>query len=381
MTPNALSAHRKAARSADCVAAVTICRGCGRPDLDRVLDLGKVPAADNFPPAGAPVTAEEASHPLAMDLCAHCGLAQLADDDTETAEPRGVEPQALRDQAVDALQRVTTSGWLRGTTVREFGSPHGGTWLPLLLERGHSQRASGPADVVLDSFGIMHDPDQRSAFRLRAEATAPDGVLLLQFHSLLTIVRQGQWNALRHGHFAYYSLTALTRLLAATGMSIVSAWEFGLYGGTVLVAAVHGKAEPDQSVNDILRRERAFGITDATVVQRLQRSAQDHIARLRDWLLDQASCQRTVYAYGAGSRVVALFSIAGVDRRLLRAVADASPAKQGRRIPGTDVVIVSPEQLIAADPDRVLLTLPDLYDEVRQQFPQLDGRWSVDILD
>ncbi|OBF90851.1 transferase [Mycobacterium sp. 852002-51163_SCH5372311] len=360
---------------------MTICRGCGRPDLDRVLDLGKVPAADNFPPAGAPVTAEEASHPLAMDLCAHCGLAQLADDDTETAEPRGVEPQALRDQAVDALQRVTTSGWLRGTTVREFGSPHGGTWLPLLLERGHSQRASGPADVVLDSFGIMHDPDQRSAFRLRAEATAPDGVLLLQFHSLLTIVRQGQWNALRHGHFAYYSLTALTRLLAATGMSIVSAWEFGLYGGTVLVAAVHGKAEPDQSVNDILRRERAFGITDATVVQRLQRSAQDHIARLRDWLLDQASCQRTVYAYGAGSRVVALFSIAGVDRRLLRAVADASPAKQGRRIPGTDVVIVSPEQLIAADPDRVLLTLPDLYDEVRQQFPQLDGRWSVDILD
>jgi hypothetical protein len=39
---------------------------------------------------------------------------------------------------------------------------------------------------------------------------------------------------------------------------------------------------------------------------------------------------------------------------------------QGRRIPGTDVVIISPEQLIAADPDCVLLTLPDLYEEVRQ---------------
>jgi C-methyltransferase C-terminal domain/Putative zinc binding domain/Methyltransferase domain len=381
MTPNALVAQQRAARGAGCDETMTICRGCGRRDLDRVLDLGRVPAADSFPPAGQPVTPEEASHPLAMDLCAFCGLAQLAYDDTDTAEPRGVEPQALRDQAADAIERVAAAGWLRGTTVHEFGSPHGGTWLPLLIERGYSERACGTADVVLDSFGIMHDPDQRSAFRLRAETTAPDGVLLLQFHSLLTIVRQGQWNALRHGHFAYYSLTALTGLLAATGMSIVSAWEFGLYGGTVLVAAVHGNAEPDQSVNDILRRERAFGITDPTVLQRLQRSAQDHIARLRDWLLEQASCQHTVYGYGAGSRVVALFSIAGVDRRLLRAVADASPAKQGCRIPGTDVVIVSPEQLIAADPDRVLLTLPDLYDEVRQNFPQLDGRWSVDILD
>ena len=38
-----------------------------------------------------------------MDLCAECGLAQLADDDTATSEPRGVEPQALKDQ-VRALE-------------------------------------------------------------------------------------------------------------------------------------------------------------------------------------------------------------------------------------------------------------------------------------
>ena len=76
----------------------------------------------------------------------------------------------------------------------------------------------------------------------------------------------------------------------------------------------------------------------------------------------------------------ALFSLAGVDRRLVRAVADASPAKLGRRIPGTDVAIISPEQLIAANPDRVLLTLPDLYAEVRARYPQLDGRWTIEPL-
>ena len=59
------------------------CRGCGKTDLSRVVDLGKVPAADHFPLATDPVRAEEeASHPLAMDLCGVCGLAQLADDDT-----------------------------------------------------------------------------------------------------------------------------------------------------------------------------------------------------------------------------------------------------------------------------------------------------------
>jgi C-methyltransferase C-terminal domain/Putative zinc binding domain len=354
------------------------CRGCGESALGRVLDLGKVPAADHFPCAADPVRADEASHPLAMDLCRVCGLAQLADDDTITDEPRGVEPQALKDQAVDALARVAESGWLRGTTVIEFGSPHGGTWLPQLDELGFTPTSSY-ADVVLDCFGIMHEPDQRLAFESRAKATARDGVLLLQYHSIGTIVGQGQWNALRHGHFAYYSLTTLVRLLDAVGMHVATAWEFDLYGGTVLLAVAHGDAaEPHESVQRILVDEEAMGVTDPVVVGGLQRSADQHLESLRSWLEAEAADGRTVLAYGAASRAVALLHGAGIDSRLLGAVADASPAKQGRRMPGTDIPIVSPAELLAADPDRVLLTLPDLYAEVNGRFPELAGRWKVD---
>ena len=353
------------------------CRGCGDSALSRVLDLGKVPAADHFPLATEPVRSEETSHQLAMDVCGECGLAQLADDATVADEPRGVEPQALKDQAEAAIKHVEASGWLRGNTVLEFGSPHGGSWIPLLTERGFTTVAS-QADVVLDSFGIMHEPDQRSAFAQRAQVTHPGGVLLLQYHSIVTIVAQGQWNALRHGHFAYYSLTTLTRLLGAAGMGIAVAWEFDLYGGTVLLAVVHGEAEADESVQRILATEHTLGITEFGYVANLQRSADDHVDSLRSWLEEEAEEGNTILAYGAASRAVALFSRAGIDSRLITAVADASPAKQGRRMPGTDIPIVSPDQLLAAKPDRVLLTLPDLLPEVSARYPELDGRWKVD---
>ncbi|OBJ54185.1 methyltransferase domain-containing protein [Mycobacterium sp. 1423905.2] len=355
---------------------MSTCRGCDSTDLHRVLDLGTLPAADHFPLRTEPVSADESAHALAMDLCGCCGLAQLADDDTVTAEPRGIEPQALRDQAADAVQRVAAAGWLSGNTVHEFGSPHGGTWLPLLADRGFTE--AEVADVVLDSFGVMHDADQRNGLQLRAKVTAPDGVLLIQFPSLMTMVSQGQWTALRHGHFAYYSLTALRALLDMVGMSVATAWEFDLYGGTFLVAAVHGSVEPDEQATDFLKREVDFGVTDPAVLSRLQRSVETHVNDLRDWLGRQAGNGHRVYGYGAGSRVPALFNIAKVDQSMVAAVADASPAKQGRRIPGTDVGIISPEELLAADPDRVLLTLPDLYDEVSRRYPQLDGRWWVD---
>ena len=203
-------------------------------------------------------------------------------------------------------------------------------------------------------------------------------MLLLQYHSIATIVEQGQWNSLRHGHFAYYSLTTLTRLLGAVGMRVVTAWEFDLYGGTVLIAAVHGRGEPDESVRRILAKEAGQGITNRLVVGRLQRRADDHAKSLRRWLEEESDAGRTVFAYGAASRAVALFSRAGIDTKLLRAVADASPSKQGRRMPGTDIPIVSPNELLQARPDRVLLTLPDLLPEVSARFPELEGRWQVD---
>ena len=83
----------------------------------------------------------------------------------------------------------------------------------------------------------MHAADQSAALAERVARVAPGGVLLLQYHALDTIVRYGQWNALRHGHYAYYSATALTAMLAAHGFSARRAWQFELYGGTVLLAA------------------------------------------------------------------------------------------------------------------------------------------------
>ncbi|MGW4241785.1 transferase [Nocardia sp. NPDC004722] len=353
------------------------CRGCGLGPLVRVLDLGKMPAADDFPPLHGVPAGTESSHPLAMDLCAMCGLAQLAQDDTVTAEPRGVEPRALRDQAADAVARVAAAGWLPGEgTVREFGSPHGGSWLPLLTERGYTA-TNRPADVVIDCFGIMHEPHQRVAFAQRAAATAPGGVLLLQFHSLHAIVRHGQWNALRHGHFAYYSLDALQALLRPAGMVAVTAWEFGLYGGTVLVAAVHAPAEPDPVIARIRAAEAA--VADPAVVRGLQEAADRQARALRNWLESETAAGHRVYAYGAASRAVALLHLAGAHRGLLAAVADASPGKQGRRMPGTDIPIVAPAELVAAQPDRVLLTLPDLLPEVATRWPELDGRWITEV--
>jgi hypothetical protein len=127
----------------------------------------------------------------------------------------------------------------------------------------------------------------------------------------------------------------------------------------------------------ILATEDALGITRPATVASLQHRADEDVEWLQCWLEEEAEAGRTVFGYAAASKVVALFSRAGIDSRLLAAIADASPAKHGRRMPGTDIPIVPPSELLAAKPDRVLLTLPDLLSEVSARFPELDGRLKV----
>jgi hypothetical protein len=346
-----------------------------------VLDLGEQPACDYFPPRADP--GPDPVYPLQMWLCRSCGLAQLVADDTVPEEPKGSEPAALVAQAADAVARVEAAGLLpEGGLVTEYASPHGGSWRGLLAGRGLTPADEGePADVVIDCFGLMHAADQAAAVAERAARVTRGGVLLLQYHSLGTIVRCGQWNALRHGHYAYYSTSALAGMLGAVGFSPFMAWHFELYGGTVLLAAGRDgddRGAPDGSVQSLLAEDSDAGIGDPVVVAGLQHQAEARAQGLHDWLVAEQRAGATVLGYGAASRAVALLIRAGADRKLLPVVVDTSPAKQGLRMPGTDIPIVGPAVLTARKPDAVLLFVPDLLPEVRAAFPEVEasgGRW------
>ena len=362
------------------------CRWCSSEVGRIVLDLGDQPAADLFPAVDDP--GPDPVHPLRMWLCGVCGLAQLAEDPFTPEEPRGTEPEAMVLQARDAVARVQAAGLLPdGGAVREFGSPHGGSWLDLLGAVGLREAGDGaPADVVVDCFGLMHAADQAAGLAERTAAVAPGGTLLLQFHTLAAIVADGGWNALRHGHFAYYSTPALVGMLAEVGFSTTHAFLFDLYGGTVLLAArragtdaAAGPSDP-ASVTAILERETALGVTDVATVASLEDATRASADALRDHLEQGRREGRTVLAYAAASRAVPLLNRAGIGPDLLPAVADGSPAKQGRRFPGTGQPILAAGDVVDRAPDEVVLFVTDLLPEMRARMPEVEaggGRWVV----
>lgn len=353
------------------------CRHCRSSDGEVVLDLGHQPSAETFPAADTSPDGDP-QHPLRMWLCSSCRLAQLMEDPGTVEEQTVVvESRAMLAQGDATLDFAVEQGLLHaGDRVVEFGSPHGHPLDERLLARGlvpadaADAADAGPAQVVLDIYGLLHEPDQEAALGERLGRVAPGGALVLQLHSLASVVVTGQFSELRHGHFAYWSLPALDDALRARGWGIHRARRFDFDAGTLAVVAT-ADPRPDAEVVELLAAEEATGATNAAGITTLQHGADTATDALRTWLDDERAAGRRVVGYGAAGRSVPLLCHGRIDSTLLTAVADAAPAKHGRRLPGTDIEIVPPSRLSDLRPDRVLLFLPDLLDEVRRDYPEV----------
>ena len=351
------------------------CRGCRSTRGEVVLDLGEQPAADHFPLSTDP--GPDPRHPLAMWWCADCGLAQLLADATCAEEPRALEPRAAVRQAHAAVAELLDADLLAPGDFVEFTSPHGGSWGEALAARGFRPAPRAPADVVIDVYGLMHDRDQAEGLRARAAALTEGGTLVLQFPSYAATLRRREWNALRHGHFAYHSVPAARRLLADVGLSVFAARSYPLYSGSVLLLASRSGAGPAHeaaALAELERSEVAAGVLDAAAMRPLGAALEEDVSRLRRWVGNQPG---PAWLYGAGSRAVAVLAAAALPPGAVAGIVDGSPAKQGRRMPGTDIPVVAPDVLLAAEPGSILLMLPDLAEELREAWPRLADRWLV----
>jgi hypothetical protein len=358
------------------------CRWCGSHSGVRVLDAGLQPPSDLHPKPSDPEPDSE--FPLVMVMCLDCRLVQLESDATTPEEPRGLEPRALMEQAEAAVDQAAAKGYVRpGIRVLEYPSPHGGSWIEQLDRRALIEVSQGPAELLVDIFGMMHEPHQRAALISRISQMSADAILLMQFHTVAAIVRSGFWNALRHGHFAYYSTPVLIRMAADLGLTPVAAWEYPLYGGTILLALAKEGSHWTGQAEDVTRlvdREIAEGVLEPITVASLNESLASSAAALHTYLADARSRSQTVVGYSAASRTSALIQCGRVTAKDLVAVADAAPGLHGRTMPGSRIPIVSPAELVERMPDKVLLFVPDLLDEVRRALPEIElsgGRWVV----
>jgi hypothetical protein len=198
-----------------------------------------------------------------------------------------------------------------------------------------------------------------------AHLAGPRGVVTIEAPHLLSFVDGVQFDTIYHEHYAYWSLYAVERLLAAQGLRVFDVEKLSTHGGSLRYFATADATRVDMPGVIAMRAEEgARGIADDAFYQGFNTRVAAVLSAFKDWLAQCRAAGMRLGAYGAAAKGNTFLNAAGVTAADFIAVADRNPAKQNRLLPGSAIPIISPEALLAMAPDVILILPWNLAEEI-----------------
>lgn len=275
-------------------------------------------------------------------------------------EPTASTAQAARERGIDIVQRF-------------FG-----------VELGDELTESGrAADLIAANNVLAHVPDINDFVSGFAALLKPQGVATFEFPHLLRMVQEGQFDTVYHEHYSYLSLTAVSRIFTANGLSVFDVEHLSTHGGSLRVFAQRldtGKHETSAEVARTLDEEQRAGVATPDFYARFQQQAERVKNDLLAFLVELRRGGKRIAAYGAAAKGNTLLNFAGVRPDLLPYVVDLNPAKQGKYLPGSHIPIVAEARLREDRPEYILILPWNLKTEVSEQLAYARHDWNAKLV-
>jgi hypothetical protein len=234
------------------------------------------------------------------------------------------------------------------------------------------------SDLIIANNVLAHVPDVNDFVAGIARLLKPSGSVTIEFPHLLELIEHVEFDTIYHEHYSYISLLAIEKVFARHGLRLYDVETLATHGGSLRVFASHQGRDglmDSAALVELRARERAAGLDDLQTYSRFARRVEECRASLRDFLDRCRHEGKSVAAYGAAAKGNTLLNYCGVTPRELAMVGDRNPHKQSKLTPGTHIPVVSPEALMQARPDYVLILPWNLESEIRSQLKEIE-QWG-----
>jgi SAM-dependent methyltransferase len=393
------------------VGLVAGCRSCGGRLTVTMADLGLQPASNAFIESPAAMQ-DEKRYPLRAKVCEVCKLVQLDYDvapeelfgnyvyfssysDEWLAHAKAYCDMAHKRFALSPASLVVELASNDGYLLKNFlqmGIPVLGIdpsdtvaaaaeklGVPTLVQFFGEKvaqelvRQGRQADLIIANNVLAHVPQLNDFVAGLALLLRPNGSVTIEFPHLLELIQQVEFDTIYHEHYSYFSVYAIEQVFRRHHLRIYDLERLPTHGGSLrLFASQAHRTDLDDSValRAARAQETAAGIAELTTYMQFAKRVEECRDSLRDFLAGAKRDGKRVAAYGAAAKGNTLLNFCGITPQDISFVADRSPHKQKKWLPGTHIPVVSPEELMQAKPDYVLILPWNLQREIRQQ---LDG--------
>ena len=396
------------------VGPVSACRACGGPLTVTMADLGMQPASNAFVESRAAFEREK-RYPLRAKVCATCKLVQLDYDvapqelfgnyvyfssysDDWLAHAKAYCDMARKRFALGnsslVVELASNDGYLLknflamgipvlgidpsdtvAAAAEKIGVPTRVEFFGQELARDLVRQGQA-ADLIIGNNVLAHVPQLNDFVAGIALLLRPNGNVTIEFPHLLELIEQVEFDTIYHEHFSYFSVHAIEQVFARHGLRLYDVERLPTHGGSLRIFAAHARRadlQDSASLNEVRAQEKAAGLEDLATYMKFSKRVEECRYSLLAFLAAAKRDGKRVAAYGAAAKGNTLLNFCGVGPGDIALVADRNPHKQRKFLPGTHIPVVSPEELMQAKPDYVLILPWNLRDEIRQQLKAVEA--------
>lgn len=240
----------------------------------------------------------------------------------------------------------------------------------------------GRADLLLGNNVLAHVPDLNDFVAGLNILLNDDGVITMEFPHLLNLIAENQFDTIYHEHFSYLSLLTVQKVFATHGLRIFAVQELNTHGGSLRIFACKEsclKHQQEESVGQLLVKEIAFGLDKIDTYLDFSEKVKKVKYDLLQLLVELKNQGKTIVAYGAPAKGNTLLNYCGVKNEFLDYTVDRSPHKQGLFLPGTQIPILDPAEILQTKPDYVLILPWNLKEEIMSQLEYI-RQWEAKFI-
>jgi SAM-dependent methyltransferase len=238
------------------------------------------------------------------------------------------------------------------------------------------------ADVIHANNVLAHVADLRGVVAGIRVALKDDGVAVIEAPYVRDLIEQCQFDTIYHEHLCYFSVTAVNRLFASEGLTLVDVRRLTTHGGSLRMY-VQRQGSASASVRQLLAEEEQLGMAKveyykdfASRVRAIQRTLGELLRSLK-------AEGKQIAGYAAAAKGTILLNSAGIDGGLVDYVVDRNRHKHGKYMPGVRLPIYDTTKLLESPtPDYLLVLAWNLKDEIirqQQEYRDRGGKFIVPI--
>lgn len=240
------------------------------------------------------------------------------------------------------------------------------------------------ADLLLGNNVLAHVPDINDFVEGMKIMLSADGVITMEFPSLLELMQQNEFDTIYHEHFSYLSFSTVKEIFASHGLRLFDVENLSTHGGSLRIYACHAAARYETTANVArkLSDEKRAGLLDLSAYHDFAAQVKETKYKLLAGLIELKRAGKNIVGYGAAAKGNTLINYCGIKNDFIDYVVDKNPHKQNTLLPGSHIPVYSPDKILETKPDYVLILPWNLRDEIiaeLQYIKEWGGKFIVAI--